>query len=268
MALAVAPVGRVEVSESVEGAVADEIEGDLIGALPASAIAHEGEQEVVLLVAFEVAGESVGAVEVFGQLPRAFVVVVFSGEGEFPGVTVFSDGEGVACDDACVSVLTGFNGCKSLGEDVEEAEMGASRAGEVAVLREIGPFTIVDAFNEFGDEAVQIGVTLAVGVGSHVDGHAIDGDEKVGAVVEVESAEEILGGFAASGVLGDDDAGDGFEDFATAERGTGEEIGAAGNPEGRGGGLFEEISGFPDDHDFIETHRAFCEVDLGDWGGE
>lgn len=107
-----------------------------------------------------------------------------------------------------------------------------------------------------------------MGMGSHVDGHTIDGDEKIGAVVEVESAEEILSGFASSGVLGDDDAGDGFEDFAPAERGPGEEVGAAGNPEGCGGGLFEEIRRFPYDHDFIETHWAFGEFDFGDWSGE
>ncbi len=64
--LAIATVRGVEVSESVEGTVADEIERDLVGALPASAIAHEGEQEVVLFVASEVAGERVGTVEVLG----------------------------------------------------------------------------------------------------------------------------------------------------------------------------------------------------------
>ena len=126
--LAIATVGGVEVSESVERTVADEIDRDLVGALPASAIAHEGEQEVVLFVASEVAGERVGTIEVLGQLPRAFVVVVFPCEGEFSRVTVFSNGESVTGDGSGVPVLTDFDRCKSLGEDVEEAEVGAAGA--------------------------------------------------------------------------------------------------------------------------------------------
>ena len=43
-------------------------------------------------------------------------------------------------------------------------------------------------------------------VRAHVDGHAVDGDGEVGAVVEIEAAQEILVGFALAAVLRDDQA--------------------------------------------------------------
>ena len=41
----------------------------------------------------------------------------------------------------------------------------------------------------------------------HVDGHAVYFDGKIGAVVKVEAAQEILVGLTLSGMLGDDQAG-------------------------------------------------------------
>jgi hypothetical protein len=44
-------------------------------------------------------------------------------------------------------------------------------------------------------------------VGRHVDGHAVDLDGQIGAVVEVEAAQKILVGFARAGMLGGDQPG-------------------------------------------------------------
>ena len=44
-------------------------------------------------------------------------------------------------------------------------------------------------------------------MGHHVDRKAIDGDRDVGAVIRVEAAQEDLFGFAATGVLCDDETG-------------------------------------------------------------
>ena len=41
-------------------------------------------------------------------------------------------------------------------------------------------------------------------MGRHVDGHAVDADGEIGAVVEIEAAQKILVGFAFAGMLGDD----------------------------------------------------------------
>ena len=169
-----------------------------------------------MLVPFEIAGKRVRAVEVFGKSPRPFVVVVLSSEGEFSCIRIFPNGKSVACHDSAVSVLAEFHGGEVFWERVEQPEVGAPCAGEIAVFGEIGTFAVVDAFHELWDKAVEVCVTLAVGVCAHVDGHPVDGDEEVGSVVEIEAAEEVLGSLSAAGVLGDDDPRDGFEDLATA----------------------------------------------------
>jgi len=56
-----------------------------------------------------------------------------------------------------------------------------------------------------------------VGVGGHVDGHAVDKGREVGAVVEVEAAQEVLVGLAVAAVLGDDHAGHEFEHLGRAQ---------------------------------------------------
>jgi hypothetical protein len=51
-------------------------------------------------------------------------------------------------------------------------------------------------------------------VGRQVDRYVVDLDREVGAVIEIETAEEPLVRFARAAVLRDDHAGNRFEDFA------------------------------------------------------
>ena len=53
-------------------------------------------------------------------------------------------------------------------------------------------------------------------MGRHVDRHAVDLDGEIGAVVEIEAAQEILVGFAFAGMLGDDQAGHDLQRLAGA----------------------------------------------------
>ena len=53
----------------------------------------------------------------------------------------------------------------------------------------------------------------------HVDGHAVDFEGEIGAVVKVEATQEILIGLTFSRMLGDDQAGHDFQRLAdTRER--------------------------------------------------
>ena len=54
-------------------------------------------------------------------------------------------------------------------------------------------------------------------MGRHVDGHAVDADREIRAVIEVEAAQEILVGFTLAGMLGDDQARHDFQRFADAQ---------------------------------------------------
>ena len=89
----------------------------------------------------------------------------------------------------------------------------------------IRALAVVDVGYEFGDDEVEVGIALSVTVGGQVDGHAVERGGKIGAVVEVEAAKEILVGFAGAAVLGDDEAGDGFKQFAGTKQGTAGELG-------------------------------------------
>lgn len=94
--------------------------------------------------------------------------------------------------------------------------MGGANGGKIAVGGVIDTLLVVHALDEFGDDDVHVGIALAVAMAAQVDGHAVEAGGEVRAVIEVEAAREVLVGFAAAGVLGDDDAGDHFQNFAGA----------------------------------------------------
>src|SRR5690606_33940181 len=125
---------------------------------------------------------------------------------------------------ARVVVFAEFEFGDAARERGDEVELGGAGGGKVAVLGGESALLIVDAADEFGDDEVGVGVALAVCVGAGVGGHAVHGDGEVGAVVDVEAAEEVLVGFAAAGVLGDDEPGDDFEQFAAPQEGAGGEF--------------------------------------------
>jgi len=91
--------------------------------------------------------------------------------------------------------------------------MDRSDRREVALIGEIGSLADVDRADQFGDQEIEIGITLAVRMGAHVHRHVVDGDREVGAVVEIEAAQKILVGLAVAAVLGDDQAGHDFQRF-------------------------------------------------------
>ena len=110
-------------------------------------------------------------------------------------------------------------------QGVPEAEVRAPRPREVAHRRIIRSLAVVDLPDEFRDEEVEVGVTLAVRVGAQVDRDAVDPQGEVGAVIEVEAAEKVLVSLPAAGVLGDHDPGDDLEEFTAAEEGPCREFG-------------------------------------------
>src|SRR3954470_1314949 len=90
---------------------------------------------------------------------------------------------------------------------------------EVAHIRVVRTLADIHRLNEFRDQEVDVGVTLPMAMSGHVDGHAVYLDGKIGAVIKVEAAQEILIGLTLSGVLGDDQAGHDLERLAdTRER--------------------------------------------------
>ena len=57
-------------------------------------------------------------------------------------------------------------------------------------------------------------------VGRQVQRHVVEEDGEIGPVIEIKAAHEILVRLPAAGMLGDDDAGHGFKNFAHAQNRT------------------------------------------------
>src|SRR5262249_20116350 len=99
---------------------------------------------------------------------------------------------------------------------------------------------VIHALYKFGDDGVHVRVAFAVRVRGEVQGHIVEENGEVGTVVEIEAAKKILVGFAAAGVLGDDDTGNRFQDFSRTTNGTSLDFGSAGGSLGGGIGNPDE----------------------------
>ena len=80
---------------------------------------------------------------------------------------------------------------------------------------------------------MKIGVTLAVGVAAEVDGEAVDEERDVGAVIGVESAQEVLLGLAAALMLADHEAGNETQNVGRPPLGAQLEVAARNEDLGR-----------------------------------
>ena len=105
---------------------------------------------------------------------------------------------------------------RTAGPASAPVELGPAGTAEVAQLGVIDAEAIVEVVHQLGDQEVEVGVALAVGVGGHVDRHALDPGLEIGAVIEVEAADEVLVRLAVARVLGDDQTRDGLEQLALA----------------------------------------------------
>ena len=72
----------------------------------------------------------------------------------------------------------------------------------------------VEALDGLGDQEMEIGVALAVGVATEIDGEPVDEEGDVGAVVGVEAAQEVLFRLATSLMLADHQPGDESQDVS------------------------------------------------------
>ena len=104
------------------------------------------------------------------------------------------------------------------GQLVDIVDVDGAGGGEIALIGEVGPLADIDRLDQFRNQEVDIGIALAVAVRRHVDRHAVDGDGKIRAVVEIEAAQKILVGFALAGMLGDDQARHDFQHLADPRR--------------------------------------------------
>ncbi len=164
----------------------------MVGRVPAVGIGHAGEREAVVDRTLAVAHHAVELAHLVGVVPRAVIARGLAGiEQRAVGERHRAHAEEAPVAEAAERELGDL-----LGQAVEEVHVHRADRGEIALVGEIGPLADVDRADQLGDQEVEIGIALAVAVRAHVDGHVVDGDREIGAVVEIVAAQEILVGFA------------------------------------------------------------------------
>ena len=81
-----------------------------------------------------------------------------------------------------------------------------ARRREVAALDAVGAFAIIDPFDHFRDQKVEIEIALTMPMAPHVDRRTIDITRQIGAMIEVETAKEKLVRLTRPAVLRGDQA--------------------------------------------------------------
>ena len=101
-----------------------------------------------------------------------------------------------------------------VGQGADVIDLHRPRRVEIAEIGEIGALAVVQGADQLGNHEIEIGIALAMPMGAHVDRHVVQRDINVGAVIEVEAAQEVLVGLALAAVLGGDQSRHNLEHFA------------------------------------------------------
>ncbi len=199
---------------------ADGAFGDLLGRVPGRPEAVEASLELPHAERHGVLGEGRIALVALGQLPRAVVELGLRSQEKVAGPELGR----APGDRAVVVVVSGFDHGEGRHRVAGGDEARADEA-EIAGVGAVGALAIIDPLDDFGDQAVDVEVPLAVAVGAEVLRHVVDVQRVVGAVVEVETAQEVLVRLAAARMLRGDQTGGGFEQFAGAQQRTDLDVG-------------------------------------------
>ncbi len=119
-----------------------------------------------------------------------------------------------------IAIHAAFHLEEVLWQRLEKFQMGRSCRAIVADIGVIRTFLVIHPLHKLRDDGVHVRVSLAVRVRRQVERHIVDEDGEICAVVEIESAKKILVGFAAAGVLRDDDAGNRLQNFSRSKNRT------------------------------------------------
>ena len=152
--------------------------------------------------------------EGFRRLPRPVVVRQFQRIQQVAA----GGGRGIGQQGAPVGVFAHGQRRPARIELVDQADVRGAGGREIAFVGVVRALAVMHAADHFRHHEIEVRVTLAVRVRAHVDRHAVDEGGEVGAVVQVEAAQEVLVGLAVAAVLGDDHARHEFQDFAGPQR--------------------------------------------------
>ena len=76
-----------------------------------------------------------------------------------------------------------------------------ARVGKIPGVRKIRTLAVVNGLDHLGDQKIEVRIALTVGMTDHIDRDTVNTDGHVSAMVIIKTAQEVLHGFAAPGVL-------------------------------------------------------------------
>ena len=94
--------------------------------------------------------------------------------------------------------------------------LGSDRT-EIADRGIIGALSVVEAADHLGDDEIEIGIALAVGIGWAIDRHVVDEIGEINAVIEILSTQQKLVGLALACMDRDHEAGYRLQQLSGAE---------------------------------------------------
>ena len=212
-------VARIERAKAAQRAGFDQVLRHLIGGIPVRVVAETLDRPAAIGIAAACAQQAVDLAHVVGILPRPVFAHDFERRQQIRSARIrrrYGERQRKRrCDQrAKIVVAARAEVQQGLVQGVPVHDVGGPGRGEIAAVGEVRSLVVVDALHEFGDQEVDVAIALAVGIGRHVDRDAVDARCEVGAVIEVETAQEVLIGLALAGVLGDDHARNRLEHFA------------------------------------------------------
>ena len=207
VALAVATIGRIDETETIDVAALDGALGDLIGRIPIGFVAHESHRPAGLALFLAVAQHAVGLAVMVAALPWAVVVLALHRIEQ----SAFTERARGGIETAIEIEIAAFKRGEAGRQLVHVLNIGRAGTGEVTVLGVVHALLIVDGAHQLRDEKAGVRPTLTVRMGGEIDGHTVYLREKVGAVIEIEATQVILVGLPFTTMLTDDETGHRFQ---------------------------------------------------------
>ena len=220
-AAGIAAVAGIERAVAADFAGGDRARGNLVGGIPFIGKGHCGQRKPIRRCALAVAHHAVELAQIVRIVPRAVGGAGFAGDQQ----GAFADFGGGDGKPAAIAEISDRDRRHRL-DAVEQVDVHRTYGREIAFVGEIRALADVDRAYQFRNQEIQVGIALAVGVGAHVDRHAVDRDRQIRAVVQIKAAQKILVGFALAAVLGDDQPGHDLERFGGARKRPGIDLGA------------------------------------------
>ena len=212
VALHVAAIAGIHRPEPAELSRVHQHERYLVCRGPFAAVGHAGERPTARVRPHGVAQHAIEFAEVVRRRPGAVEMFAFEGRdhvavGDWPGHRRHA---------AKISKAAEGNLGHVVVELVDIIHLHRAGRGEIPQIGEVGTLLVFHAAQQFRDHEIEIGVALAMTLRRHVDGHVVDGNRDVRAVVEVEATQIILVGLPLAAVLRDDQSGHVFQKLAGA----------------------------------------------------